>query len=151
ADTSGTAGWGSGTRGSEARELGTHGLADADVEGPRTERRSGLLDRERAALRNDVDRCDGARLADRDDARLEGRRVPGRQRAHQWPARPGYPPHDWESPRTVESPVGRRAHGISARLASARWRNELKALGNAVVPQVVEAIGRAILSIEEAL
>jgi site-specific DNA-cytosine methylase len=51
---------------------------------------------------------------------------------------------------TVESPVGRRAHGVSARLARARWRAELKALGNAVVPQVVEVIGRAILAVETA-
>jgi hypothetical protein len=42
----------------------------------------------------------------------------------------------------------RRTHGLSARLAGARWRNELKALGNSVVPQVVEVIGRAIMEIE---
>ena len=154
-------------------------LADPDLEGPRRERRGGLLDGERQTHRDDAYRCDGAGLADaeggrwahegerrespkplalgrdgivadRDDARLEGRRMPGRQRPHQWPAGPVRPPHDWEQPRTVESPLGRAAHGVSARLAAARWRNELKALGNAVVPQVVEAIGRAILSIEEA-
>jgi len=66
-----------------------------------------------------------------------------------FPAPPGEAQYDWEQPRTVESPLGRRTHGVSARLASARWRQELKALGNAVVPQVVEVIGRAILAVAE--
>jgi DNA (cytosine-5)-methyltransferase 1 len=92
----------------------------------------------------------GARVADGDAAGLEGRRLPRCERAHEWPARPGCPPHDWEQPRTVESPLGRAAHGVSARLARARWRNELTALGNAVMPQVVEMIGRAILAVEAA-
>jgi DNA (cytosine-5)-methyltransferase 1 len=65
-----------------------------------------------------------------------------------FPARPGEPQHEWEPPRTFESRLGRGAYGISGRLGSARWRNALKALGNAVVPQVVEVIGRAILEIE---
>ena len=42
----------------------------------------------------------------------------------------------WES----EPDVGRVAHGVPARV------DRLKALGNAVVPQVVEIIGRAIMS-----
>jgi len=101
----------------------------------------------------------GAGVADGDDDGLEGERPAAgrsgasgniadgcRQRGF-WPAGPGQPQHEWEQARTVESPVGRAAHGISARLASARWRNELKALGNAVVPQVIEAIGRAILAV----
>lgn len=89
-------------------------------------------------------------LADGDATRLEGRGVPRCERADQWPVGPGGgAQHDWEEPRTVESPVGRAAHGVSGRLASARWRAELKALGNAVVPHVVEVIGRAILAVEE--
>jgi DNA (cytosine-5)-methyltransferase 1 len=65
-----------------------------------------------------------------------------------FPAAPGERQHEWEEPRTVESAVGRAAHGVSARLAGARWRAELRALGNAVVPQVVEVIGRAIMELE---
>jgi hypothetical protein len=43
-----------------------------------------------------------------------------------------------------------RTGRVSARLAGARWRAELKALGNSVCPQVVEVIGRAILAVEAA-
>jgi DNA (cytosine-5)-methyltransferase 1 len=65
-----------------------------------------------------------------------------------FPAAPREQQHEWEAPRTVESRMGGATHGISARLARTRWRNELRALGNAVVPQVVEAIGRAILAVD---
>jgi DNA (cytosine-5)-methyltransferase 1 len=46
---------------------------------------------------------------------------------------------DW----AVEPNVGRVAHGVPARV------DRLKGLGNAVVPQVVELIGRAILAAEK--
>ena len=66
-------------------------------------------------------------------------------RRNSWPARPGEAQHPWEAPRVLESPMG----SATARLPKdvARWRRTaLKALGNSVVPQVAEAIGRAILA-----
>lgn len=54
---------------------------------------------------------------------------------YRWPARPGEQQYDWEAPRvTTEKP----AHRIA----------QLEALGNAVVPQIPEALGRRILSID---
>jgi DNA (cytosine-5)-methyltransferase 1 len=47
--------------------------------------------------------------------------------------------HGWWS---VEPDVGRVAHGVPARM------DRLRGLGNAVVPQVVEVIGRAIIQAE---
>jgi hypothetical protein len=47
-------------------------------------------------------------------------------------------PGGWWS---VEPPVGRVAHGLPARMV----RDELHALGNAVVPQVAEHIGRLVM------
>ena len=48
----------------------------------------------------------------------------------------------WEGHWDVEPSVGRVAHGVPGRV------DRLKQLGNAVVPQVVEQIGRAIMEIE---
>lgn len=61
-----------------------------------------------------------------------------------WPAKPGRPQHAWEAQRAVEPAMGLPADGTARRLAG--WRNaSLKALGNAVVPQVAEAIGRIVV------
>lgn len=67
-----------------------------------------------------------------------------------WPARPGQPQHEWEEPRTIESALGGAVDGLSSRLAGRHRVAALKALGNAVVPQVAEVIGRAILQTQEA-
>ena len=50
--------------------------------------------------------------------------------------------HGWWS---VEPDVGRVAHGVPARV------DRLRCLGNAVVPQIVEVIGRAIVNLESQL
>lgn len=54
-----------------------------------------------------------------------------------WPAGPGQLQHEWEPPRVVTDHVPDRA-------------KRLKALGNAVVPQVAEYIGRMIMESEYA-
>lgn len=74
------------------------------------------------------------------------------RRADRWPAGPGQRQHEWEPPRTVartESGLGELPDGLPARLAPRLRREALKSLGNSVVPQITEAIGRAILKIEE--
>jgi DNA (cytosine-5)-methyltransferase 1 len=65
-----------------------------------------------------------------------------------WPSRPGEQQHQWEAPRLSEFSVGAATDGVSTRLVRFANRNALKAAGNSVVPQVVELIGRAIMSME---
>ncbi len=73
------------------------------------------------------DRREGA-VADADSLALVGPAI-ARQERHPWPAEPQ---------------VGRVVDGVPARLV----RPQLRALGNAVVPQIPELIGRAILAAE---
>jgi DNA (cytosine-5)-methyltransferase 1 len=109
----------------------------------------------------------------------EAHAEPARCVPHRWPARPGQPQHEWEPSRLVypehdgrradeqgrrpeggappggtgegtpQPELGRDAHGLPSRLESRIRRERLKALGNSVVPQVVEVIGRAILLAEK--
>ena len=67
---------------------------------------------------------------------------------HCWPAGPGKVQHAWEAPRLVKFPVGGFADGLPVRLVRFANRNALKAYGNAVVPQIVELIGRWIMQQE---
>lgn len=57
-------------------------------------------------------------------------------RVDRWPAGPGQAQHAWEAPRTLEKAEQRAA--------------KLRALGNAVVPQVAEEIGKWLLEIKDA-
>lgn len=70
-----------------------------------------------------------------------------------WPAGAGEPQHAWESTRLIESSVGAATDGLSRLLVWTKSRlrkYRLRATGNAVVPQVVECFGRAIMSIANA-
>ncbi len=62
---------------------------------------------------------------------------------HRVPTSEEPPPRSGQGGWTVEPDVGRVAHGVPARM------DRLSALGNAVVPQVTEYIGRCIIAAEE--
>lgn len=108
-------------------------------------------------------RDSGARMADPESHRLERRPTRKRPEArpttrargvHRWPARPGDPQHEWEAPRLTKPGMGDSADGLPRWVAgytSAHRREALNALGNAVVPQVVEIIGRGIMQLENAM
>jgi len=95
-----------------------------------------------SAFRNQLDGCSppgfraGATLPESERERLEAREQAGSAAASA--RRPGVGDYRgwWES----EPAVGRVAHGIPDRV------ERLRGLGNAVVPQVVELIGRALIA-----
>lgn len=72
------------------------------------------------------------------------------RRVARWPAGPGEAPKDWEAPRVVE---GRKAFTPEERIArrAEQRQAKLKALGNAVVPQVAEVIGHIVMRIARRL
>jgi DNA (cytosine-5)-methyltransferase 1 len=75
----------------------------------------------------------------------QGRTAPGRpdpttERGWPVPVLPGYVQHEWELPRLYQRGVGDAVHGLPGRVAAARNRAGIMALGNAVVPQVVKAV-----------
>ena len=58
--------------------------------------------------------------------------LPARIHGHQWPARLGEEQYDWEAPRIAPPKMPNR-------------RSRIKALGNAVVPQVIEPLAEEIM------
>ena len=119
---------------------GGEDVADAEGIG----RRAGLCEDD--AEQDGHQPCDGCgNVADADEPGLEGRDRPSDVELHGGPGqvRPtgagrvqGWDGNGWWS---VEPDVGRVAHGVPARV------DRLRCLGNAVVPQIVEVIGRAIV------
>ena len=112
-------------------------LAYAHVDGSQGERIGGILDRKREAFGHDVDRRNGSSGGRQTQPRM-GRGAHGLPGGMaRWPAGPGQTQHEWEPPRTVDAATNRSA--------------KLRALGNAVVPQVAEEIGQWVQSIERSL
>jgi DNA (cytosine-5)-methyltransferase 1 len=102
----------------------------------------------RSSAKPNVANADNARLAQHAGQRSNSRaEFPAFIRTS-WPARPGRTQYEWEEPRTVELQVGESVAGLPIRLARRHRVAALKALGNAIVPQVAEVIGRAILQME---
>ncbi|MCK5616299.1 hypothetical protein KAR91_81305 [Candidatus Pacearchaeota archaeon] len=58
--------------------------------------------------------------------------------ACRWPARPGQEQYPWEKPRTVKSGMGRTVDGFKSKV------DELRLLGNGVVPQTAELAFRTL-------
>lgn len=130
-------------------------VADGDGGGCERERECGLLDSEREVAGHDADGCGGARhLGGNSDSAHQHQGQGGlesgvggvahgfsagldrvRAAGYRWPARPGESQHEWEAPRVAPSSPGRAAR--------------LRALGNAVVPQVAEAVGRVVMALHE--
>jgi site-specific DNA-cytosine methylase len=120
-------------------------------------------------------------LAHRHDTRLEGyhRLLTGREeprrespqpegsvggcdrrRDGEWPSRPGQPQHEWEPPRVAcaQPPLGRDAHGSTRGLGYAELclagdnrTDELRLLGNGVVPATCRLAFRTLLNEAHAL
>jgi DNA (cytosine-5)-methyltransferase 1 len=96
----------------------------------------------------------GKVLADTGDTRSQGNERLRNHKREAGPGSPGSPGpasqcgHDvreGNGPWAVEPDVGRVAHGVPHRV------DRLKQLGNAVVPQVVEQIGLAIMQVDSSL
>jgi DNA (cytosine-5)-methyltransferase 1 len=116
---------------------------------------AGLTGRPRDGLGGVLDPI-GPALGDhpvRRDREVEHPTGPGLERRRDrfvgWPARPTEPQHGWEPPRTVKRALGGGAYGLPRRLAERRRKREIEALGNAVVPQIAEALGRMIIRFEQ--
>jgi DNA (cytosine-5)-methyltransferase 1 len=122
--------------GGRTERPGDDPLADAErVDGQGIERRSDDPDQWQEppqrpfGLRGGTGRHGIGPTQSRMDRAVDG--LPAGLDGHRWPAPPG-PQYDWEPPRVVVGRLPNRSPRV-------------KSLGNAVVPQVVEMIGRQLL------
>jgi DNA (cytosine-5)-methyltransferase 1 len=139
----------------DEREAGL--VADADTTGQRLERRGGLLDGERPALRDDADGCGAGELGDAGSGgRLKGHSDSGGCSEQNSPREQtggaiehGYTSNPWSDlvwlpctdgkARPTKSNIFPLAHGVSGRVG------KLRAAGNAIVPQVAAEFIRACM------
>ena len=68
---------------------------------------------------------------------------------YEWPAPPGQRQREFEKPRLVEFGMGGTDDGISTRILELANMEALIGYGNAVIPQVIQAIGQSIIQIEK--
>jgi len=151
----------------DAGKRQTENVANADDTGPQRNIRKGAGTKGKVSEGSEQFQprsgtmCGREYVADADDARLQGREQrrtsgegegasrPTTQRSEdggplKWIAQPGVGGMADGVPRWLDEPdCGRVATGVKNRVA------RLKALGNAIVPQVVAQIGRAILAAEK--
>lgn len=128
-------------------------VAHADTQRREPQRRGGLFDGERPAQRNDIDGCRGARVsADADSDSMEGMVAWAQPREYE--RQTGL--HDraagcgvWQAGPPVPA-ICELDDGIPAGLVRHR-RPALAALGNALLPQIAEALGRAIMTVEQSI
>ena len=143
------------TRGDDVDGRGARRVGDANcsrlaiLRGERGDDGAELPATERAGW-CDVSDSEGERREEQGKRREQGVSESG-SHGTRWPARPGEPQHAWEAPRLTQPGLGRADHGSAGRLDGFIRRGRLHALGNANPPQVVEAVGRAILAAERSM
>lgn len=138
----------------DLERLGRYGCPNCHGEGLGDPRRPGREELDAPALAARAGLGGGERDAGMGhaDSRRGREQEPGRgpqgRTPPRWPSPPGHPQHPWEAPRLVELPLGGVLDGVPARLVRAANRHALRAYGNAVVPQVAEVVGRAVMTVD---
>lgn len=98
-----------------------------------------------------------SRLRPRASGASKEKPVPASRNCTRWPSRPGEQQYEWEAPRlaTPEPCMGLSAHGLPAEFlargvvsAAAIRREQLKAMGNSIVPQIACLWGQVIIGMD---
>ncbi|MCK5610217.1 DNA cytosine methyltransferase, partial [Candidatus Pacearchaeota archaeon] len=128
----------------EERDIRTSSMADSE----RPESGAGTLEGSQTGIRGPRSPINSTELAHTAGERTQGYEPEGHDstegqadelRYNRWPARPGEVQQYWEEPRTVESGMGRTVDGFRSRV------DELRLLGNGVVPQQTELAFRTLI------